>query len=81
MTAPIQLTDQAQPPRPIPQIYSTKEAARLLGVSHRTLEDWRNRGGGPRFIHLGRLVRYRAADLERFVNRVDYGTTGEAQAA
>ena len=70
-----------QSPRGVPQVYSTKEAARLLGVSHRTLEDWRTRGAGPRFIMLGRLVRYRAIDLERFVNRNDFGNTAEAQAA
>ena len=63
------------------QIYSTKEAARLLSVSHRTLEDWRGRGGGPRFFTMGRLVRYRLDDLDRFVSRDDFGNTGEAQAA
>ena len=66
---------------PIPQIYSTKEAARLLGISHRTLEDWRTRGAGPRFFTMGRLVRYRLAELDRFVNRYDFGNTAEAQAA
>lgn len=81
MTTAIHLNYPVHPPRPIPQIYSTKEAARLLGVSHRTLEDWRNRGGGPRYIHLGRLVRYRTVDLERFLNRMDYGNTGEARGA
>lgn len=70
-----------QSPRAVLQVYSTKEAARMLGVSHRTLEDWRTRGTGPRFIMLGRLVRYRATDLERFVNRNDFGNTAEAQAA
>lgn len=33
----------------LPQIYTTKEAARALRVSHRTLEDWRLKGGGPPF--------------------------------
>lgn len=40
---------------------STKEAARLLGISHRTLEKWRLEQKGPAFLRLGRLVRY---DLE-----------------
>lgn len=31
---------------------TTKEAARLIGYSHRTLEDFRYRGGGPEFIEL-----------------------------
>ena len=79
-----QLTDQ-QPqrlPHPIKlQLYSTKEAARLLGVSHRTLEDWRCAGTGPRFITIHRMVRYRADDLAAFLDRPSYTNTGQAQAA
>ncbi len=40
------------------------EAARVLGLSERTLERLRVRGTGPRFVKAGRLVRYREADLE-----------------
>ncbi len=29
------------------QVYTTKEAARILKVSHRTLEDQRLKGAGP----------------------------------
>ena len=44
------------------------EAARLLAVTPRTLQAWRVRGGGPRFVRLGgRAVRYSAADLAAFV--------------
>jgi len=35
-----------------------KEAARLLSLSHRTLQAWRRQGVGPRFIKFGRSVRY-----------------------
>jgi hypothetical protein len=41
-------------------------AAEVLGVSVRTLEKWRLTGQGPRFIRLGRAVRYALADLEAF---------------
>ena len=48
---------------------NTREAANLLGLSPRTLEDLRLRGGGPPFVRVTRAaVRYRPADLERFVN-------------
>lgn len=37
---------------------TTKEAARLLSISHRTLEKWRLEQKGPAFLKLGRVVRY-----------------------
>lgn len=54
--------------RPIPHdpdaLLFGAEAAHLLGLSHRTLESMRVRGGGPRFIRLSaRAIRYRRADL------------------
>lgn len=59
----------------------TKQAARLLGCSNRTLEDWRLRGDGPRFLKLGRSVRYRMADLAAFMDKRTFSNTGEALAA
>lgn len=51
-----------------PRLLTTHQAAKRLGVSHRTLEDWRFRGGGPQFCKVGRrLVRYRPDDLETFL--------------
>jgi excisionase family DNA binding protein len=38
-----------------------------LGVSRSTLQSWRYAGRGPRFIKLGRLVRYRNADVDAFL--------------
>lgn len=55
----------------------TKAAARFLGVSHRTLEDWRLRGGGPRFIKLGRRVVYTMSDLLEFVDGCRRSNTGQ----
>lgn len=45
---------------------STVEAAAWLGLSPRTLDAYRVRGGGPAFHRFGRIVRYRLADLERW---------------
>ena len=44
----------------------TREAANYLGLSHRTLEGMRCRGGGPAFLKLGRRVLYRQADLDQW---------------
>jgi excisionase family DNA binding protein len=44
------------------------QAAEHLGLSRKTLEGWRTRGGGPKFVRLGtRAVRYRPTDLDQFV--------------
>jgi excisionase family DNA binding protein len=59
----------------------TKQAARYLGLSHRTLEDWRQTGGGPRFLKLGRAVRYRIRELDQFADERLFANTGEQFAA
>ena len=44
------------------------EAAKILGFSIRTLQNWRYRGGGPRFVRVSRTcVRYRRQDLEAWI--------------
>lgn len=45
-----------------------REVSELLGLSVATLRAWRHRGQGPRFLRLGRAVRYLPADLEDFVS-------------
>jgi predicted DNA-binding transcriptional regulator AlpA len=41
--------------------------ASRLGVSRSTLQSWRYTGRGPRFIKLGRMVRYRNADIDAYL--------------
>jgi len=36
-------------------------------VSRSTLQAWRYRGRGPRYIKIGRLIRYRNADVDAFL--------------
>ncbi len=61
--------------------WTTEQAAEFLQIKPTTLEQWRWKGKSPRFIKLGRCVRYRKADLEAFMNERVYGSTTEAQAA
>lgn len=52
------------------EMLTTPEAARYLRLTERTLAAWRARGEGPSFtrLHLsGRGVRYRRADLDRWI--------------
>lgn len=46
---------------------SVVDAAAYLGVAVSTLRDWRVDGKGPDAIKIGRLVKYRREDLDRFV--------------
>ena len=42
-----------------------RDAARALGLTPRTLQAWRNRGGGPAYVRISsRCIRYRLIDLE-----------------
>jgi excisionase family DNA binding protein len=63
------------------RLLTTAEAAERLGTSARTLEDWRQRGGGPLFRKVGRrLVRYAPADLEAFTMNGARSNTGDLRA-
>ncbi|MGO8918189.1 MAG: helix-turn-helix transcriptional regulator [Stellaceae bacterium] len=50
-----------------PRYLRTPEAARLLGLSGRTLEKHRTYGTGPRYSKLGGRVVYRIDDLQAWV--------------
>ncbi len=52
-----------------PRYLRTPEAARLLGLSGRTLEKHRTYGTGPKYSKLGGRVVYAVADLQAWVNR------------
>jgi predicted DNA-binding transcriptional regulator AlpA len=43
------------------------ETAQLLGISPRTLQNWRRSGRGPVHVRLGGLVRYAPQDVESFI--------------
>ncbi len=50
------------------QLLRQKEVAKILNLSPRTLEAWRHRGGGPRYLLLTpRCVRYKKSDLNQFM--------------
>ncbi|WP_315701859.1 MULTISPECIES: helix-turn-helix domain-containing protein [unclassified Bradyrhizobium] len=58
------------PPNRDPDSACTEmQAATFLGVSVRTLQGWRSRGGGPAFVRCGRLVRYQRRALIAFFNQ------------
>lgn len=46
--------------------HNTDQAAAILGLSRRTLENWRLAGKGPKFRKLGSRVLYSETDLIEF---------------
>lgn len=63
-------------------IMTVGQAASYLGLAVSTLNKWRCHGGGPVFIKMGRAVRYRAEDLDAFMDgrRASSTTDFEARA-
>lgn len=62
-------------------LVTTKEAAkRLGGIKPKTLEMWRVSGKGPRFIKVGRLVRYTVNDLDAYLSAHTRQSTSQHEA-
>ena len=64
-------TERDQAPRALTE----REVAELLGLSVATLRAWRHRAKGPRFLRLGRSVRYLPSDVADFVRASAVDTT------
>lgn len=58
-------------------LLTTENAAEYLDLKKQTLEIWRVYGKGPKFLKIGRSVRYRKADLDTYLeNSVQQSTSG-----
>ncbi len=68
---------------PSAPLLTRDEAAAILQVSPQTLANWATTGrGGLPFVRLSkRAVRYRVADVERFLADRTVTSTGQADAA
>lgn len=51
-------------------LMSPAELAAFLGgeFPEKTLANWRSQGSGPKFLKIGRHVRYRSADVEAWLS-------------
>jgi excisionase family DNA binding protein len=56
-----------------------KEVAKQIRVSLASLRRWRLVQRGPRFVKVGALVRYRAEDLEQWMESLPSGGTASPQ--
>jgi predicted DNA-binding transcriptional regulator AlpA len=54
----------ARDPDHLERLINEQTAAAFIGYSVRALQNWRLRGGGPRFVRISsRSIRYRRRDL------------------
>ena len=60
------------------ELLNTDDVANYTGLSPVTLRKWRMTGTGPRFLRLGRAVRYRKAAVDAFLVGREFATTTEA---
>lgn len=58
-------------------ILDQKRVASLLGISTRTLERYRVSGTGPRYVKLGKLVRYLKTDIDAWIEQNISGSTAQ----
>lgn len=61
----------------LPRYLRTPDAARIVGLSIRTLEKHRIYGTGPRYSKLGGRVVYRLEDLQAWVERGAKASTSD----
>ncbi len=57
-------------PAPVGQGSELIDEAKLaatLRVSRATLQSWRYAGKGPRYMKIGRLIRYRTSDVDTYL--------------
>ena len=59
-----------------------KVAAAFLGLTERTMQAYRQKGGGPRYIRISsRCLRYRRADLRQWAEALLRNSTSDPGAA
>lgn len=74
------MTTEPIPSQPAKRYLRTPEAARMVGLSPRTLEKHRTFGTGPTYLKLGGRILYTAEDLQRWIDRgVRSSTSDEGQ--
>ena len=58
-------------------LLTTEQAAWLLRITRKTLERMRVEGRGPKFVKIGRCVRYRQRDLLTWITTNTHQSTSE----
>lgn len=60
-----------------PKLLNTTETAELLYIRPNTLNGWRIKGVGPRFLKIGRLIRYSENDVNAWLDTQTHTNTSQ----
>ncbi len=55
------------------EVFTTREAAKILKVSPYTLRNWKSKGIGPELVKVGGRIMYSETALENFINNKNKG--------
>jgi predicted DNA-binding transcriptional regulator AlpA len=64
----------------ITKIWDTAGAAEQIGTTKGTLNVWRVQGKGPRFLKIGKLVRYSDNDIQAYLQAASRTSTSDTGA-
>jgi len=64
-------------PQNHPKLITETDLAKRLQVSKKLLQKMRYEGNGPRYVKIGRLVRYQIKDVEAYLNESTLSFTKE----
>ena len=59
-------------------LVTPSQLADRIGIKETTLANWRVIGRGPRFIRVGRAIRYRIEEVEAWLDRRTADSTSDA---
>lgn len=60
-------------------LHTEDEVSKILNCTKAALRRWRREGRGPRWVKMGRLVRYHPADIDSFIKFSTEGPNTMAQ--
>ena len=66
---PTSATDSPEKGTVLSELLTEKQVGERWNVSLNTLRFWRSTGDGPRYVKLGRSVRYNVSALEKYLRR------------
>ena len=82
MTTGLTTKDATENPEYLDSMITETEAARFLGYTVRALQNWRVRGGGPKFVKVSsRSIRYRRRELIDWAESLMVASTSQANFA
>jgi len=54
-------------------LLTERDVARMTGMSVATVQHWRYAGTGPKYLKIGKSVRYHLADVRKFIASLPTG--------